>query len=330
MSSGKRIYSRFLGTGSYLPDRILTNLDLEKMIETSDEWIITRTGIRERRLAAEGDATSDLSTRAAERALEMAGVRARDLDMIIVATLTPDMLIPSTACVVQHNLGANGCAAMDLEAACTGFIYAVSTADQFIRSGMMKKVLVIGAEKLSPWIDWEDRGTCVIFGDGAGAAVLGVDESPGVLSSHLFADGSMGDWLTIPAGGSRLPVTEEVIRQRMDKIKMAGNETFKVAVKGMMEAATAALEANDLKTDDVDLLIPHQANTRIIEATAKKLGLPMERVMVNIDRCGNTSAGTVPIALDEAVREGRIKEGDHVLLDAFGAGFTWGSAMIKW
>ena len=330
MTRPDRVYSRIIGTGSYLPEKVLTNKELEKLVETSDDWIFTRTGIRERRLAADDQATSDLCVEAAREALAMAGCRALDLDMVIVATLTPDHLIPSTACVLQHELGADKAAAMDLEAACTGFIYALAVADQFIRSGTYDKILVTGAEVLSRWIDWEDRGTCIIFGDGAGAAVLAPDTSPGVMTTHLFADGSQADTLIIPAGGSRLPITGEVMEQRLQYIKMAGNEIFKLAVRGMVQAAEAALEAAGLEGEDVDLLIPHQANIRIIEATARKLDIPMDKIMVNIEFCGNTSAGTIPIALDEAVRAERIKKNDIILLDAFGAGFTWGSAVIQW
>jgi 3-oxoacyl-[acyl-carrier-protein] synthase-3 len=330
MSRPEGIYSRIIGTGSYLPERVLTNKELEEMVETSDEWIFTRTGIRERRLAADDQAASDLCAEAAKEALDMAGCRAAELDMIIVATFTPDHLIPSTACILQHALGAHRASAMDLEAACTGFIYALAVADQFIRTGVNKKILVMGAEVLSRWVDWEDRGTCILFGDGAGAAVLTPDTRPGIMTTQLFSDGSQADSLIIPAGGSRMPITQEIMEKGLHYIKMAGNEIFKVAVRGMVQAAEAALEATGLKGEDVTLMIPHQANLRIIEATAKKVDIPMEKVVVNIEFCGNTSAGTIPIALDEAIRGGRIKNDDIILLDAFGAGFTWGSAIIKW
>jgi 3-oxoacyl-[acyl-carrier-protein] synthase-3 len=326
----ERIYARITGTGSYLPSKVLTNHDLERMVETSDEWIVTRSGIRERRIAAPEEATSDLGLLAAERALKMSGVKARDLDLVIVATLTPDTLIPSTASIVQHRLGARKAAAFDLEAACTGFVYALSVADKFIRCGDCRHVLVVGAEVLSRWVDWTDRTTCVLFADGAGAAVLSADREPGVLTTHLFADGSKGSHLSIPAGGSRLPVTAQVMTAGQQYIKMAGSETFKVAVKAMTDAAAVALEATGLCGDDIDLLVPHQANIRIISATAQRVGIPMDRVMVNIDRYGNTSSATIPIALDEAVREGRIARGDTVMLDAFGAGLTWGSAIFNW
>jgi 3-oxoacyl-[acyl-carrier-protein] synthase-3 len=330
VSPTRKTWSRITGTGSYLPSRVLTNRDLEALVETNHEWIVSRTGIAERRIAADDEATSDLAFHAAERALKAAGLKGRDLDMVIVATLTPDTLIPSTGAILQHRLGARKAAAMDLEAACTGFVYALSTADAFIRTGAMSRILVVGAEVLSRWLDWTDRGTCILFGDGAGAAVLEADTRPGILSTHLFADGSKGSFLCIPAGGSRLPLTGGPVDGRGQYIKMIGNETFKMAVKAMNDAAGAALEANGLKGKDVDLLIPHQANIRIIEATAKKVGIPMERVMVNIEKYGNTSSATVPIALDEAVREGRISAGDTVLLDAFGAGFTWGSVILNW
>lgn len=330
MSRTGGTYSRIVGTGSYLPEKVLTNSDLEKMVDTSNEWIITRTGISERRIAADDEVTSDLGLHASRRALEMAGCRPKDLDMIIVATLTPDFLLPSTAAVLQHKLGARKAAAMDLEAACTGFLYALSVADQYIRNGMYRKVLVVGSEVLSRWTDWEDRTTCVIFADGAGAAVLSADNRPGILSTHLFADGSKGPLLCIPAGGSDLPVSHEVLDRRQHLIKMMGNETFKIAVKAMAQAAEAALRANGLVGSDIDFFIPHQANIRIIDAAAKKIGIPMEKVMVNIHKYGNTSSATIPIAIDEAVREKRVSEGDTVLLNAFGGGFTWGSALIKW
>jgi 3-oxoacyl-[acyl-carrier-protein] synthase-3 len=330
VKNSPKTFARIIGTGSYLPARVLTNRELEQMVDTSNEWIVSRTGICERRIAADHEATSDLALAASERALKAAGVKARDLDLIIVATLTPDSLIPSTAAILQNMLGAKKAGAMDLEAACTGFVYALSVADAFIRSEKARTVLVVGAEVLSRWVDWEDRGTCVIFADGAGAAVVTADTAPGILSTHLWADGSHGSLLNIPAGGSRMPITNEVLKGKEHLIKMVGNETFKIAVKAMAEAAKAALEANGLKGTDINLLIPHQANIRIIEATAKKLKIPMDRVMVNIDRYGNTSSATIPVALDEAVRAGRIGEGDIVLLDAFGAGFTWGSALMKW
>jgi 3-oxoacyl-[acyl-carrier-protein] synthase-3 len=326
-----RLRSRIVGTGSYLPERVLTNRELERMVETSDEWIVSRTGIRERRIAADHEATSDLSFAASQRALEAAGIRARDLDLIVVATLTPDAPLPATAVYLQHRLGAKKAAAFDVAAACTGFVYGLAVVDGLIRTGVAQNCLLVGAEVLSRVLNWKDRGTCIIFGDGAGAAVLvpGHGRS-GLLSTHLYADGSQADLLCIPAGGSRIPVTRAVLEQGLQCVHMKGNETFKLAVKGMVEAAAAALEANGVAAGDLALLVPHQANIRILEATAQRLHLPMSRVYVNIDRYGNTSGATIPIALDEAVREGRIGPGDLVLLDAFGAGFTWGSALIRW
>ncbi len=326
-----RLRSRIVGTGSYLPEKVLTNKDLERLVETSDEWIVTRTGIRERRIAADHEATSDLSLVAAQRALEAAGLRARDLDLVVVATLTPDAPLPATAVYLQHRLGAKKAAAFDVMAACTGFIYGLAVVDGLIRSGVAKNCLLVGAEVLSRVLNWKDRGTCIIFGDGAGAAVIVPTHGrSGLLSTHLYADGGQADLLCIPGGGSRIPVSHEGVEQGLQYVHMKGNETFKLAVKGMAEAAHAALEANDVAVSDVTLLVPHQANMRIIEATAQRLHLPMSRVFVNIDRYGNTSGATIPIALDEAVREGRAAPGDLVLLDAFGAGFTWGSALFRW
>jgi 3-oxoacyl-[acyl-carrier-protein] synthase-3 len=326
-----RLRSRIVGTGSYLPAKVLTNHDLERMVETNDEWIVSRTGIRERRIAADHEATSDLSFHAAQRALEAAGLRARDLDLIVVATLTPDAQLPATAVYLQHRLGAKKAAAFDVAAACTGFIYGLAVVDGLIRTGVAKNCLLVGAEVLSRFLNWKDRGTCIIFGDGAGAAVLVPTHGrAGLLSTHLYADGGQADLLCIPGGGSRIPASHEGLEHGLQYVHMKGNETFKLAVKGMTEAATAALEANGVTAADIALLVPHQANIRIIEATAQRLHLPMSKVYVNIERYGNTSGATVPIALDEAVREGRAAAGDLVLLDAFGAGFTWGSALIRW
>ncbi|HEY6000066.1 MAG TPA: beta-ketoacyl-ACP synthase III [bacterium] len=326
-----RLRSRIVGTGSYLPEKVLTNRDLERIVETSDEWIVTRTGIRERRVAAPHEATSDLAYQAALRALEAAGLRARDLDLIVVATLTPDAPLPATAVYLQHRLGAKKAAAFDIAAACTGFIYGLAVVDGLVRTGVAKNCLLVGAEVLSRVMNWEDRGTCIIFGDGAGAAVLVPSHGrSGLLSTHLYADGGQADLLCIPGGGSRIPASREAIEQKLHCVHMKGNETFKLAVKGMAQAAEAALEANGVGAADIALLVPHQANIRIIEATAQRLHLPLSRVFVNIDRYGNTSGATIPIALDEAVREGRAAAGDLVLLDAFGAGFTWGSALIRW
>lgn len=320
------------GTGSYLPERILTNKELEQMVDTTDEWIISRTGIRERRVVAPDEATSDLAAEASRRALEMASVDAGDLDLIIVATITPDYMFPSTAGQVQRLLGATKAAAFDIEAACTGFIYALSVGELFITSGKYSKVLVIGAEVLTRFVDWEDKTTCVLFGDGSGAAVLipSEDEEKGIISTHLHNDGQMWDMLMAPAGGSRMPIDEQAIANKLNTVKMRGNEVFKVAVTKLSEVVDEVLEANDLREEDIDFLVPHQANLRIIQATAKKLKLPMEKVIVTVDRHGNTSAASVPLALDEAVRSERIKPGDRVLLEAFGGGLTWGAALVRW
>lgn len=320
-----------IGIGTYVPEKIMTNKDLESIVETSDEWIVDRTGIRERRIAAPEMATSDLASRAAQRALDDAGVTAEEIDLIIVATATPDMFFPSTACLVQANLKATNAAAFDLTAGCSGFVYAMVTGSQFIAAGLYKKILVIGAESLSKILDWTDRNTCVLFGDGAGAAVL-AETTPGygILASQLGADGAGGDLLKLPAGGSRNPATAETIAQRMHFVHMSGNEVFKFAVKIMGEAALKALEAAGLSADDVDCLIPHQANIRIIQSAAKRLKLPMDKVMVNVDKYGNTSAASIPIALEEAVHAGRIKQGDNVVLVGFGAGLTWAASVIKW
>lgn len=320
------------GTGSYLPEKILTNSDLEQMVDTTDEWIVSRTGIRERHIASSDEATSDLATEAGRAALQMAGVDPADLDLIIVATLTPDHHFPSTAGFVQRNLGAAKAAAFDLEAACTGFIYALTVGDLFIRSGTYKKILVVGAEVLSKFLDWEDRETCVLFGDGAGAAVLipGENDGRGIISTHLHSDGTMAELLYAPAGVSRMPITKEAIDQKLNTVKMRGNEVFKMAVTRLSGVVDEVMEANGLSEEDIDFLVPHQANLRIIKATARKLKLPMEKVIVTVDRHGNTSAASVPLALDAAVRGKRIKRGDSVLLEAFGGGFTWGAALIRW
>jgi 3-oxoacyl-[acyl-carrier-protein] synthase-3 len=320
------------GTGSYLPERVLTNFDLEKIVDTTDEWIVSRTGISERHIAAPEQATSDLATEAGRAALDMAEVDAEDLDLIIVATLTPDHYFPSTAGFVQRNLGAGKAAAFDLEAACTGFIYALTVGDLFIRTGTYQKVLVIGAEVLSKFLDWEDRDTCVLFGDGAGAVVLepGSDPGRGIISTHLHSDGSMAELLYTPAGVSRMPITKEAIDLKLNTVKMRGHEVFKVAVTRLSEVVEEVMEANELGGEDIDFLVPHQANLRIIQATARKLKLPMEKVIVTVDKHGNTSAASVPLALDVAVRSKRINEGDQVLLEAFGGGLTWGAALIRW
>ncbi|MFN0066585.1 MAG: beta-ketoacyl-ACP synthase III [Limisphaerales bacterium] len=319
------------GVGSYLPDRVLTNADLERMVETTDDWITTRTGIKERRLAAPDEATSDLAAAAARRAMEMAGVTAEQIDLIIVATITPDMLFPSTACLVQRKLGARRAAAFDLEAACSGFIYGLEIGQQFITSRTYDTVLVIGAEKLSTIIDWKDRNTCVLFGDGAGAAILqNRPRSHGLLTACMGADGDKADLLSMPAGGSRIPATPESVTSRLHFLRMDGKETFKSAVNAMLTAAQEALLRCNLDIAAIKCVIPHQANRRIIDAVADRLGAGPEKVFVNLDRYGNTSAASVAIALDEAVRTGRIQRGDLVLLVVFGAGLTWGAAVIEW
>ncbi len=318
------------GIGSYVPARVLTNADLERMVATSDEWIRERTGIRERRIAATGEACSDLAVQAGKRALTAAGLTATDLDMILVATCTGDYPLPATACLVQHQLGATKAAACDLSAACCGFVYALSVADAYIQTGM-RHVLVIGSEVMSAITDWTDRNTCVLFGDGAGAVVVSAsDGERGILSTHLRSDGTLCELIMVPGGGSRTPPSEKVIDERLQYIKMKGNETFKVAVRSLEEIARSTLAANHLRVEDIDLYVPHQANIRILKAVMERLSLPIEKVMLNVDRYGNTSAASIPIALDEAVREGRIKDGSLVMLGAFGAGLTWASAVIRW
>ena len=322
-----------LGTGSYAPERILTNDDLAKMVDTSDEWIRARSGIRERRIADAGTATSDLAIAAAQRALADAGVVAAAIDLVIVATITPDYPMPSTACVVQHTLGVPTTAAcFDVNAACSGFLYALDTACAMVGSGRYQKALVIGAEKLSSVVDWQDRGTCLLFGDGAGAAVIGISDQPGVglIGTRLGALGEDTELLYIPAGGSRSATSAETIARGDHFIKMKGKEVFKLAVRVMEEAARDILEQHGLAATQIGLVIPHQANLRIIDAIAQYLELPVERFFVNVDRYGNTSAASIPIALDEARKAGRIKAGDLTLLVAFGAGLTYGSALIRW
>ena len=326
-----RVNSRITGTGSALPDKILTNADLEKMVDTTDDWIFTRTGIRERHIAAAGEYTSTLAAEAGRRALSMAGLRPEDLDLIIVGTVTPDFPFPSTACIIQKELGARNAVAFDISAACSGFIYGISTADSFIRSGQAKKALVIGAEVLSRIVDWTDRNTCILFGDGAGAAIIESSEvQPGVLSTSIFSDGSRWNLLYQPGSGSRNPASDPATDRRLFFLRMDGNEVFKHAVLAMEQAALAALAANSMTASDLSLFIPHQANQRIINAIAKRLTLPADKVFINLHKYGNTSAASIPIALDEANRQGRLKKGDTVLLDAFGGGFTYGSALIRW
>ena len=323
--------ARIIGTGSYVPEKVLTNTDLEKIVDTNDEWIVTRTGIRERHVAADNENTSDLAANAARNALEMAGVDAADIDLIIVGTITGDFPWPATACLVQQKIGARNCGAYDLSAACSGFVYALSQAAAQIESGKIDKALVIGAEILTRIIDWEDRNTCVLFGDAAGAVVLSAEEGDrGVLSTHLHADGSYWELLYQPGFSTRMQPTEDAIRDRSYFLKMQGNEVFKVAVKMLTEVAQEAVAANGITMQDIDLFIPHQANIRILEATAKRLKLPDDKVYINVDRFGNTSAATIPVALDEANRGGLIKDNDLLVFDAFGGGFTWGSALVRW
>ncbi len=319
-----------IGVGEYLPKKILTNADLEKMVDTSDEWITTRTGIKERRIASSHEAASDLAINAAKEALKDARLKPQGLDLIIIATITPDMQFPSTACLVQANLGAKNAVCFDISAACAGFVYAIIVAQQFIARGTYKNALVVGTEVLSSITDWEDRSTCVLFGDGAGAAVLSEVKSGGILSTYFGSDGSMANLLMMPAAGSRNPATHKTIDKRLHYIKMEGNEIFKSAVKIMVDTAQIVLKQAGLKCSDVDLVIPHQANVRIIMAMAKRLGLPSDRVFLNIEKYGNMSSASIATALCEAVKVGRIKKGDIISLDAFGAGLVWGACLIKW
>jgi 3-oxoacyl-[acyl-carrier-protein] synthase-3 len=319
-------YARITGTGSYLPENIMTNADIEKIVDTTDEWIRDRTGITQRHIAAAGELTSDLAEKAARKALEAAGKTAADLDLIIVATTTPDQIFPSTACLLQRRLGNQGAAAFDVQAVCTGFVYALGIANSFIKSGSSKCALVIGAETLSRILDWKDRTTCVLFGDGAGAVIVEASEEPGIISSHLHADGSYADLLHVPYGVSNSP---EKMLAGEAYITMKGNEVFKMAVNTLGRIVDETLEASKMAKSDIDWLVPHQANIRIINATAKKLGMSMDHVVMTVDKHGNTSAASVPLALDTAVRDGRIKAGEIVLLEAFGGGFTWGSTLLK-
>ncbi|MEK7878093.1 MAG: beta-ketoacyl-ACP synthase III [Pseudomonadota bacterium] len=318
------IYSRVVGTGSYLPAKILTNRDLEQTLDTTDEWIFTRTGIRQRHIAAPGERCSDLALAASRRAIEAAGIAAQDIGIIIVATSTPDMIFPSTACILQAKLGIKNCPAFDVQAVCSGFVYALATADLYLRAGQYQYALVVGSEIFSRILDWNDRGTCVLFGDGAGAAVLRASDAPGILSSHLHADGSYQNMLSVPGSvcGGKV--------EGRPFLQMEGNAVFKFAVRVLDEIVEEALAKNNLRKSDIDWLIPHQANIRIIRSTAKKLGMSMEKVVVTLDRHGNTSAASIPLALDEAVRDGRIRDGHHVLLEGVGGGFTWGAVVIKW
>jgi len=323
--------SRITGTGHYVPDRVLSNFDLEKMVETSDEWITTRTGIKERRMAAKDEQTSDMATKAALKALEQAGIKPIDVDLILVATATPDMLFPATACLVQKKIGASKAACLDIAAACAGFLFGIEIAQQFITSHTHDVVLVIGAEKLTSITNWTDRNTCVLFGDGAGAAVLQHRGSThGVVSTHIGSDGEFADILFMPGGGSRCPITAENAHMNLATIHMTGKEVYKQAVIAMLSAAQKALDQAGLTIDDIACVIPHQANLRIIEGIADRLKIPIEKFYVNLDRYGNTSAAAVAIALDEANRSGRIKQGDFILMVVFGGGLTWASTVIEW
>ncbi|GKT11190.1 MAG: 3-oxoacyl-[acyl-carrier-protein] synthase III [Thiomicrorhabdus sp.] len=322
-----KIYSRIIGTGGYLPEKILTNADLEKMVDTNDEWIRERTGIQQRHIAAEGQTTCDLAEQASLKAIEAAGIDARNIDLIIVATTTPDKIFPSTACLLQSRLGIQGCPAFDIQAVCSGFVYGLSVADQFIKTGMSKRALVVGAETLSRITDWTDRNTCVLFGDGAGAVILEASEQKGILSTHIHADGRYDELLHVPSGPSKLPQTDDIAERTM---QMKGNEVFKMAINTLSRIANETLEANGLQKEDIDWLVPHQANLRIINGTAKKLKLSPDQAVVTVHKHANTSSASVPMALDEAVRDGRIQRGQMLLLEAFGGGFTWGSALIKY
>jgi len=322
----QRIYSRIIGTGGYLPEKVMTNIDLEKIVDTSDEWIRERTGIEERRIAAEQETTCDLAEKASLQALEMAGLAGKDMDLILVATTTPDKIFPSTATLLQHRLGNRGAPAFDLQAVCTGFVYALSVADQYIKNGMYKRVLVVGAETLSRITNWNDRNTCVLFGDGAGAVVLEASSEAGILSTHIHADGQYEELLHVPSGPSKLPQTDDVAEKTMS---MKGNEVFKVAVNTLSKIATETLAENQMQKEDLDWLVPHQANLRIIKATAKKLKLGDDQTVITVNKHANTSSASIPLALNEAVRDGRIHKGQTLLLEAFGGGFTWGSALVK-
>ncbi|MBW2185977.1 MAG: 3-oxoacyl-ACP synthase [Desulfuromonadales bacterium C00003068] len=323
--------ARIIGTGSYLPEKVLTNFDLEKMVDTTNDWISARTGIEERRIAAESEMTSDLAVIAAQRAMDMAGVTADEIDLVIVGTITGDFPWPSTACLVQDKLGAKNAAAWDVSAACSGFVYALTSATQYLQAGSAKRALVIGAEILSRIIDWEDRNTCILFGDGAGAVILEAqDGDNGILSTHLHSDGSYWELLYQPGFGAKHPATVSGIEERLPFLHMAGNEVYKMAVRSLYDVAVEALEANNMTTDDVKLLFPHQANRRILDAVKKRLKLRDDQMYINVDMCGNTSGASIPIALDEANRKGLLNEGDILVFDAFGGGFTWGACLLRW
>lgn len=323
--------SRIRGTGSAVPDKVLTNFDIEKIVDTSDEWIITRTGIKERRVAVEGEYTSTFATAAAEKALHMAGIGPEEIDLIVVATVTPDFPFPATACLVQNNLKAVNAAAFDIAAACSGFLYALSVVDKFVKSGAVKKALVIGSEVLTRIVDWTDRNSCVLFGDGAGAVVIEAEAGEhGILSTHIHSDGSYWELLHQPACGNRNPASQKTLDDRLMFLRMQGNEVFKLAVRAMEDAAHEALAANNMKTTDINFFIPHQANRRIIDAIGKRLGLLDEQLVVNLESYGNTSSASIPIALDEINRNSNIKQGDILLFDSFGGGLTWASTLVRW
>ncbi len=321
------IYSKITGTGSYLPEQILTNAQLEKMVDTTDEWIRSRTGIEKRHIARNDETTCDLAENASVAAIEMAGKSVNDIDLIIVATTTPDVIFPSTACLLQQRLDIHGCPAFDLQAVCTGFVYALHVADLFIKNGNSKCALVVGSETMSRIIDWNDRNTCVLFGDGAGAVILEKSNDPGILSTHIHADGAYQELLSVPAGISS---NYELVKSNKAFIKMQGNEVFKVAVNTLGDIVDETLKANSMKNTEIDWLVPHQANTRIISAMAKKLDMPIENVVVTVGQHGNTSAASIPLALDVGINDGRIKDNDILLLPAFGGGFTWGSVLLQY
>ncbi len=321
------IYSKITGTGSYLPEQILTNADLEEMVDTSDDWIRSRTGIEKRHVARNDETTCDLAEKASRAAMEAAKKNKDDIDLIIVATTTPDLIFPSTACLLQQRLGIRGCPAFDIQAVCTGFVYALHVADLFIKTGNSKCALIVGSETMTRIVDWKDRNTCVLFGDGAGAVILEESKRPGILSTHIHADGAYQELLSVPAG-----ISSDYNLVKSDKafIKMQGNEVFKVAVNTLGSIVDETLRSNSMSSNEIDWLVPHQANTRIISAMAKKLDMPMDRVVVTVDKHGNTSAASIPLALDVAIQDGRIKENDTLLLPAFGGGFTWGSVLLKY
>lgn len=320
-------FARITGTGSYLPDNIITNKDLEKMVDTTDQWIRERTGIERRHIAIEGQTTVDLAEQAAKNAIDAAGIKAEDIDLIVFATSTPDKIFPSSACLLQARLGIHGCPAFDIQAVCSGFVYALATAEKFIKTGSSKKALVIGAEVFSRIINWEDRGTCVLFGDGAGAVILEADEETGILSTHIHADGQYADLLQVPCG---IADGYDQVKAGRAFVEMKGNEVFKVAVNTLGKIVDETLAANQMQKSEIDWLVPHQANLRIISATAKKLNMSMDQVVVTVNEHGNTSAASIPLALDVAVRDGRIKRNEVLLLEAFGGGFTWGSALLRY